>query len=122
MAVLAFGLACLLAATAAWAKPSNKWRLEVSEGANSDGVIVVEIVPEGGTATDISIQIKDGTGENHVARVIKDALEQQLGKGYHVEVDDGEDVLVKAKSGTPHFDMVIKQQTVTGVRLHLQRE
>lgn len=122
MGILALGLACLLMATAAWAKPSNKWRLEVSEGANSDGVIVVEVLPQGGAAVDISIQIKDGSGENHIAHEIKHALEQQLGDGYHVEIDDGEDVLVKSKSGTPHFEMIIKQKTATGVRLHLQRE
>jgi hypothetical protein len=37
-----------LVAAPVHAKPSNKWRIEVSEGANADGEIVFRIEPVGG--------------------------------------------------------------------------
>ena len=48
-------LALLTAAVAAQASPSNKWRLQCSGGANSDGTIVLLISPEGGTPIEASI-------------------------------------------------------------------
>ena len=48
-ALTRWALAALLlaAALAAEANPSNKWRLEFSGGADSDGVIVLRITPKG---------------------------------------------------------------------------
>jgi hypothetical protein len=60
---------------------SNKWRIEVSEGANADGEIVFRVTPKGAAAQDVRIAIGDGTSENRVARKIKRAFEKQLDTG-----------------------------------------
>ena len=52
---------------------SNKWRIEVSEGANSDGAIVFELLVDGYGTRIIAADIEDGYSENHVARVIANA-------------------------------------------------
>ena len=117
-----FAGAALLAA-AAFARPSNKWRIECSEGAKSDGVLVFHLQPEGGVVQVIEVTVARGTGENAVARRIRDVFREQLPpERYHVEVDDGEDVLVKKKRDTPDFDLRLESNTVKAVRIHLDRE
>jgi hypothetical protein len=115
--------AVLTAAVAAQASPSNKWRLQCSGGANSDGAIVLLISPEGGTPIEASIAIKKGTGENSVAAAIVKGLKAQLPKDhFKVERDDGEDVLIKKKRGAPDFDVTIVSIDVKGVRISPEHE
>jgi outer membrane lipoprotein-sorting protein len=102
---------------------SNSWRIEVSEGANSDGEFVFNLTPKGGTTQVITIKVDDGTSEDHVARVIKRGFEKQLDTSkYDVEIDDGEDVLVKKDLTEPVFALEIVSSTVKSVRLRLQKE
>ena len=102
---------------------SNAWRIEVSEGANSDGEFVFNVTPKGAATQVITVKIDDGTSEDHVARVIKRAFEKQLDTSkYDIEMDDGEDVLVKKDLTEPVFSLVIVSSTVKSVRLRLQKE
>lgn len=113
----------LAAAVTAEASPSNKWRLQFSGGAESAGTIVLRFSPEGGTPIEATIDVKDGTGENGVAAAVVESLKAQLPKdGYHVERDDGEDVLVKKHSGAADFDLEIVSNTVKGVRINPDKE
>ncbi len=113
----------LAAAVASEASPSNKWRLEFSGGADSDGAIVIRITPKGGQPLEAEIPIEDGTGENAVAKRVVKGLQAQLPKdGYHIERDDGEDVLIKKKHGAANFDLEITSNTVKGVRIHPEHE
>ena len=101
---------------------SNKWRIEVSEGANNDGTILFRVTPKDGTPVDVSVAIKDGRGEDGVARDIRDAFKATLdSKQYHAEVDDGEDVLVKKHRG-PDFELKLIESTVKGTRLDIEKE
>lgn len=109
--------ACLAAGT------SNKWRLEVSGKAKSDGNIVLQLSPKDGTALTADIAIANKTGENDVAKAIVKALEAQLPEDqFHIERDDGEDVLVKKKMGQPDFGVVVISNDVKNVRLNLDKE
>ena len=83
------------------AKTSNKWRIEFSEGANSDGVIVFRVTPIGGQPTNINASITDGTRENRVA---------------------SEDVLVKRRGDTPNFSLELVSNSVKSVRIDIERE
>ncbi|MDH5833566.1 hypothetical protein [Luteimonas kalidii] len=113
----------LAVASGAFANPSNKWRVEMDGRAKVDGEIELSLTPEGGPSSTVVIAIPKGTGENSVARLTRDALRQHFGKDvYHVEVDDGEDVLVKKRGSTRDFDLVVVRNTVDGLRIHLQRE
>lgn len=112
-----------LSASPASAGSSNKWRIEVSEGANSDGEIVFQVTPDGGEAIEIRVAVKDGTRENKVAETISNALASQLPEDrYNVEVDDGEDVLVKKKGGADNFDLTLVSSTVKSVRIDIEKE
>ena len=112
----------VLVAGAAVATPSNKWRIQVSSDADSDGVVVFHIAPVDGEAVDVSVAIPKGAGENRIASLIRDQLRAKLGDSYRVEVDDGEDVLIKKHLGDKNFDLTIAQQTAKGVRITLDKE
>jgi len=121
--LLATAVLLLTASISLAADTSNKWRLEVSGKAKSDGSIVLELSPEGGVALTAEIVIADKTGENDVAKAIVKALKAELSKEqFHVERDDGEDVLIKKKRGQPKFGLVVISNTVENVRLNLDKE
>jgi len=101
---------------------SNKWRLEVSEGANNDGDMHFRLTPKDGTPIDVSVHLKKGRGEDGCARDIRDAFKAALDKkSYKLEIDDGEDVLVKKHSG-PDFSIELVESSVQGTRVKLHRE
>ena len=101
---------------------SNKWRLEVSEGANNDGVITIRVTPKEGTAIDVPVTLKKGRGEDGCARDIRDAFKAALDKDvYKIEIDDGEDVLVKTRKG-PDISVALVESTVKGTRINFNRE
>ena len=103
-------------------KYSNKWRIEVKEGANNDGVARFRVTPKGGTPVDVTVNIKDGRSENGVASDVKNAFKAALDKkAYKVEGDDFEDVLVKKKSG-PDFSIELIESTLKGTHFDVERE
>jgi len=102
---------------------SNKWRLEVSGDAESDGVLKFRIQPKDGAPVEVTANVDDGRSENGVARDIREAFQAQLPKGsYSVETDDGEDVLIKKDFGEPDFSIELISSTVEDVRVRLDRE
>jgi len=110
------------AAPAAPLKLSNKWRIEVHEGANNTGTLLFRVTPDKGTATDVLVNIKKGRSENGVATDIKNTFKKVLDpKVYHVETDDGEDVLVKKRKG-PDYEVKLVESTLKGTRIHLDKE
>jgi hypothetical protein len=106
-------LVLALLASAAQAVPSNKWRLEFSGAAESDGELVFAVTPDGGVPTD---------GENQIADKATQAFTIAVGQDYYVERDDGEDVLVKRRDGVPLFDVRMVHNTVQGVRVKFDPE
>ncbi|HEY0504232.1 MAG TPA: hypothetical protein VGD42_12140 [Lysobacter sp.] len=115
-------LSLALLAGSALAAPSNKWRIQVSSDADSDGIVVIRIAPTDAPPVDVTVQIPKDAGENHIARLIRDSLRAKLGDRYKVEVDDGEDVLVKKHYSGADFDLTITQKTAAGVRISIDRE
>ena len=118
---------CVLLASLAGSadgRPSNKWRIQCSSDADSDGVVTLRLSPKGAEAIEVAIAITRNTGENAVARAIRNALkaDERVANRYKVEVDDGEDVLVKKRRGEPDFDLTVLSNTVKGVRFNLDRE
>jgi hypothetical protein len=103
-------------------KYSNKWRIEVKEGANNDGVARFRVTPKGEAAIEVTVNIKDGRSENGVAHDVKDAFKAALDtKRFHVEGDDGEDVLVKKKGGVD-FSIELLESTLKGTHFDVERE
>jgi hypothetical protein len=102
---------------------SNKWRIKVNEGANNSGTIKVRVTPEDGTApSEVSVKIDDGRSENGVARDLRDGLKAGLDpERYHVEADDGEDVLVKKKGDASDFALEVTED-IKGTHIKLHKE
>lgn len=110
------------AAAAPDLKYSNKWRIEVKEGSNNDGVARFLVTPKGEAAIEVTVNIRDGRSENGVARDVRDAFKAALDKTrFKVEGDDFEDVLVKKKGG-PDFALQLLESTLKGTRFDLERE
>ncbi len=115
----AFGATAL----AAEEKPAYKWRIELDHTTDNDGEIVFRIAPEGGgTPIDVTTRIPAKTGENRSAKILRDSFKASLGKAYKVEVDDGEDVLVKAKGKTPKFMLTMVSTTLTGLEVEIEHD
>ena len=103
-------------------KYSNKWRFQVSEGANNDGVMRFRVTPKDGTPIDIPVSLKKGRGEDGCARDIRDTFKKAIDASlYKVELDDGEDVLVKVRKG-PGISIELVESTVEGTRINFDRE
>ncbi len=110
------------AVPAAPLKLSNKWRIKVHEGANNTGTLLFRVTPDKGTATDIVVNVAKGRSENGVAADIKNTFKKALDpKVYHVETDDGEDVLVKKHKG-PDYEVKLVESTLKGTRVYLDKE
>ena len=117
------GVCLVLASFAATAAGvGNKWRLQISGNAESDGRIVLELSPSVGEPIRASADIARGLGENDVAKTVRSALQAQAGKRYGVEVDDGEDVLVKKHHGERDFIVTVVENSVQGVRIGVDAE
>ena len=96
--------------------------LEVSGNAKTAGQIVVQVSPEKGEPIRATAQIPAGTAENDVARNVSTALQMAASGHYSVEVDDGEDVLVKKKDGERDFAVTVVENTVQGVTVNVDTE
>jgi hypothetical protein len=100
----------------------NKWRLEISGNAESAGRIVLQLAPAQGDPITARAAIPKGRGENDLARDVRDAVQAAAGKRYNVEVDDGEDVLVKKHPGERDFVITVVENSVQGVRIDVGAE
>jgi hypothetical protein len=118
--VLALAL-CFAATPLAFARDSNKWRLEFSGAAESAGQMVFEIVPTGKAPVLVTVPIERNDGENRVARKVKSAIDRQAGRWVDAELDDGEDVLVK-RHFFRQFTIVLVSSTVKDVRINFDTE
>ena len=105
------------------ASDANKWRIDCNHNAHSDGEVLFRVVPKGGDSIDVAVQIANGTRENDVAREIREAFRAQLPEeAYHIEIDDGEDVLFKKKHGAANFELTLVSSTVGHVKFDLEKE
>jgi hypothetical protein len=109
-------------ATIAQADPAGKWRIEFGSHADNDGVITLHVSPEGGTPVDVETKIVARSGADKVAKAVRDSLKVSLGEGYHVETDDGEDVVIGRKGKTPEFEVTLAGSTLTGLEVKIGRE
>jgi sarcosine oxidase gamma subunit len=102
---------------------SNKWRIEMSGQALTSGDIVFRVTPRQGEAVDVSVGIRSGRAENNVAKDVRDALAAKLSPDrYTVEVDDGEDILIKKKEGQPDFAVELVDSNVRNVSIKVEGE
>ena len=121
----AIGATLLLAAlTYAGTTPTaNKWRIELDGQSQSSGDLQFRITPRQGESIDVTATIRKGRAENNVAKDVRDAFAAKLSpERYSVEVDDGEDILIKKKDGQPDFALELIESSVQNVSIKIEGE
>jgi len=102
---------------------SNKWRIELDGQARSTGELQFRVTPRQGESLDIVATIRSGRAENNVAKDVRNAFAAKLDPDrYTVEVDDGEDILIKRKDGQPDFALELIESNVQNVRVKIEGE
>ena len=119
--ILAAGLA-LAMSNAGADGVENKWRIEVDGNAQTAGRIVLQVAPAKGEPIRAEAIISNGRKENDVARDVSAALQKVATNHYNIEVDDGEDVLVKKQDGERDFVVTVVENTVQGVNIAVDAE
>jgi microcystin degradation protein MlrC len=122
LTAFAVGICMASFAAAAQADPAGKWRVEFGSHAGNDGTITLRIAPEGGAPVDVETKITAKSGAGKVANAVRDSLKVSLGDGYHVETDDGEDVVIKLEGKTPKFEVALASSTLTGLEVKIKKE
>ena len=120
--ILAASLALAASTAVAADGVENKWRVEVSGNAESAGRIVLQVAPAKGEPIRAVASIANGRAENDVAKDVSAALQSVASGQYNVEVDDGEDVLIKKQGGERDFVITVVENTVQGVRVEIDAE
>jgi len=111
------------AAFAADAATSNKWRIELDGQPLKSGDIQFRVTPSQGDPVDVVATIQSGRAENNVARDVRDAFAAKLSpERFTVEVDDGEDILIKKKDGQPDFSIELIESDVRNVNIKIEGE
>jgi len=102
-------------------KPSAHWVLVFDGAAENDGELVLHFAPDTGDPVDVTTKISKGTHENAAAELVAGSLAGQLGGGYKVKHEDGEQVHIKIKGKTPKFALSQASSTVTGLKVKIKR-
>ena len=102
---------------------SNKWRIELDGQARSTGELQFRVTPRQGESIDVVANIRSGRAENNVAKDVRNAFAAKLDPDrYTVEVDDGEDILIKRKDGQPDFALELLDSNVRNVSIKVEGE
>ena len=102
---------------------SNMWRIELDGTALKTGDIQFRVTPRQGDSVDVVATIRSGRDENNVAKDVRDAFAAKLDpERYSVEVDDGQDVLIKKKEGQPDFALELVESDVRAVNIKIEGE
>jgi hypothetical protein len=119
-------LASLTFASASFADDaatSNKWRIELDGQALKTGDIQFRVTPRQGEPVDVVATVRSGRAENNVAKDVRDAFAAKLSpERFTVEVDDGEDILIKKKEGQPDFALELVESDVRNVTIKVEGE
>jgi len=121
----AIGATVLLAALAyaGTAPTANKWRIELDGQAQTGGDLQFRVTPRQGEPIEVTVTIRSGRAENNVAKDVRDAFAAKLSpERYSVEVDDGEDILIKKKEGQPDFALELVESSVQNVSIKIEGE
>src|SRR5688500_12141918 len=108
-------LILVVASASALAVPATSWRLQFEGAAESDGELVFAVTPEGGQPEQVVVAIGRADSGNQIAHKAMVALQAAAGVDYLVDVDDGEDVLVRHREGIDLFEVAVVRNTVDGV-------
>lgn len=86
-------------------------------------MIVVRLSEIGAVVAEIPISVPKHTAKKGVAERIRDGLTAGLEVDrYKIVVDDGEDVIIKAREDVKDFEIAIVSNTADGISVRLNKE
>ena len=115
-------LILVVASASAMAVPSAGWRLQFDGAAASDGELVIVVTPDGGTPEEVVVAVGRADSENQVAHKALVALQQAAGSNYSIEMDDGEEIVVRQRDGDLEQLDAVARNTVDGVSVEFDPE
>lgn len=123
IAAIASTLLVSAVAVAGDAATSNKWRIELDGQPLKTGDMQFRVTPSQGEPVDVVATVQSGRAENNVAKDVRDAFAAKLSpERFTVEVDDGEDILIKKKDGQPDFALELIESDVRNVNIKIEGE
>lgn len=121
--LLPAALLTAMVASAADLGPTHKWRIELNHKTDQHGALILRIAPAAGEPVDVETKFPADMRENHAARLLCDTLQASLDEQtYHVERDDGEDCLVKARDHRSKFMVTLVSSTLTGLEIRIKHD
>ena len=98
---------------------STQWRIKFDDRTDSAGEITFRFVMKDKLPTNFKVGVAKGLSEKDVAKLVENALLQHGPKGLSAEREDGEDIVVKYKSG---FNLTVLANTVIDLDVDLVQE
>jgi len=110
-------------AQAADSGPAHKWRIDLNHRTENHGTLILRIAPVDGTPIDVERKFPADMNENHAARLLCDTLQTSLDEQTcHIERDDVEDCLVKARHNAPKFVVTLVSSTLRGLAVRIEHD
>jgi hypothetical protein len=126
--------AALSVGLSAWAQEAGKPAAAVPPAVFMESVVVavdgkaefagnlqLDVLPLGGTAKAISVNILAKEGKKDIAKQLHRELTVAAGSAYKVKLSGAEVRITKANKKSPNISVTIQQQAVTGVSLRVSR-
>ena len=122
-AAMAAAILAGTAAIAADAKASHRWRIEVSESANSDGTIRFAVTPVGGESKTVEVPIKNGRSREprrpgHSATLSRAGCPPSTPS----RSTTARTFSSRPRTPMPKFTVALLDSSVKSVRIHVETE
>jgi len=122
IALLATVFALAGAMAGARGDTADKWRMHTAGKSTSDGEIVLRLAELGGIVAEVTIPIPKYTDQKGIAQRIREGLNDNLpGDRYKVEVDEGDDIIVRKRDDVKDFELSIVGNTADGTEVKVER-
>ena len=98
---------------------ANQWRIKFDDRTDSAGEITFRFVMKDKLPINMKVTVAKGLSEKDIAKLVENALLQHGPKGLTAEREDGEEIVVKYKSG---FNLAVLANTVIDLDVDLVQE
>lgn len=103
-------------------EPADRWRLEFSDAADSDGIISFRLWVHEESPMHVDIPIRKGESNVDIAIAVRDALGGRLGNRYTAVLVGGEEVVITARRGSPRFTVEVLRDAARDVDVDVERD
>jgi len=95
----------------------KRWRVEVSQGADSDGTLLFRVTPKDGQPVEVSVPVVKGSPRKSISTDIRIAFRDTLDAKAYTTAFDGLGVRLDGKSDTTAFELKLVESTAQGLKV-----